>query len=140
MRLFFDQCLSRKMVNFLAEMAEENEEIIKSDYGELSFVYLSDHPKFKHNTIDPDWLSVLAKEGDWIVVSGDIDLTRTQANKRALKESGLTAFIFPKNYMNLKLWDKVYKVMGCLSAIIECAHEHPKGTILPISRQFEIKK
>ena len=48
--------------------------------------------KLPRNTDDVVWIRALAAERDWIIVSGDLRITRNKAERLAWRESGLTAF------------------------------------------------
>ena len=84
MRFFFDNCVSIKFVEVLAILAK---------IQEYELVHLTN--KFTADAKDEDWIRSLAKDGDWVIISGDPRLSRSQAQRKAWQESGLTAFFLP---------------------------------------------
>lgn len=71
-------------------------------------VHLRD--RFPENTADAEWIFALAKEGGWVVVSGDLRITRNPAERKAWQESGLVAFFLEKSWANLTLWDQAWRL------------------------------
>jgi hypothetical protein len=48
--------------------------------------------KFPANTPDEVWIKALGDEGGWVVLSGDIRITRRTAERNAWRQSGLIGF------------------------------------------------
>ena len=63
--------------------------------------------RFEPQTEDVIWLEALGREGEWIVISGDIRISRNPAERAAWRESGLTAFFFASQYPEKKIWPQV---------------------------------
>lgn|SRR5208282_6495130 len=66
--------------------------------------------KFSRDTPDIEWIQKLAEEGNWIVVSGDVRISKNEFERRAWLESGLTAFFLSKGWTSLKLWDQAWRL------------------------------
>ena len=82
-----------------------------------------------------DWtlqhLKALGHEGEWIVISGDIRISRSRAEKAAWRESGLTAFFFASQYPEKNIWTQVTHFLHWWPEITREAREHreaPEGS------------
>jgi hypothetical protein len=63
--------------------------------------------KLPEDSPDTHWLKVFGDEGDWIVFSGDISISRTPHLRKAWRESGLTAFFCQSGWTEkLKYWEQ----------------------------------
>ena len=126
MKFFFDNCISPKIVEFIKDLFQEDYEL----------VHLTE--KFSASTKDPVWINQLGMEGDWILITGDVRIKRAKPNKRALRESKLTAFVFPNEFSNLKIFQQI----GCIALlwpkIIEKAVEFPPKKIFDLPKIFKI--
>lgn len=85
--------------------------------------------KFDPNgaTPDVDWIRALGADGDWVIVSGDIRITRNAAERRAWIESGLTAFFFCAPWQNDSHWAQAEGIVRWWSVIEEQARRTPRG-------------
>jgi PIN like domain len=90
LRFFFDNTMSDRLVEALRVLDRANE-----------LVHL--RQRFLQDTPDAEWISTLAKETNWVVVSGDLRITRNPAERKAWRESGLVAFFLEKSCANLTL-------------------------------------
>ena len=61
-KLFFDECCSPRLPRKIIEVYEE-------DYPGITTKHLTDI--FKAGTGDPDWIPILEKDKDWIVITAD---------------------------------------------------------------------
>ncbi len=123
MRFFLDNCISPVHARALRVLAEVQE---------YEIVHLSE--KFARDTPDAEWLRTLGEEGDWVVVSGDVRITRGKAEKRAWHESGLTAFFFGKGWASRGHWKLAADLVGWWSTIVLTARTHPhgRGFLVPV--------
>jgi ribonuclease BN (tRNA processing enzyme) len=71
-RFFFDHNIAPKIARAVRELA--------SAQG-IEVVHLTD--KFDPSTPDVEWISSLRREGDWIIVSGDIRISKSRAERAA---------------------------------------------------------
>ncbi len=60
------------------------------DPHEHEIVALAD--KISSDITDVEWIGSLDKEGHWIVISGDVRITRNAAERRVFQNSQLTGF------------------------------------------------
>lgn len=95
MRLFVDNCLPPRLARALHELSEPDGH---------SVIHL--RAKFEPNAADEVWIPTLGQESDWVIVSGDVRITRVPHLRETWAQSGLTAFFLEKGWTNLKLWDQ----------------------------------
>ena len=65
-------------------------------------VHLSE--RFDRKTEDVVWIKSLGADKDWVIVSGDLRISRNRAEREAWRESGLTAFFLKNAWADQKLW------------------------------------
>ena len=86
---------------------------------------------FEPQTEDIAWLEALGREGEWIVISGDIRISRNPTERAAWRESGLTAFFFASQYPEKNIWTQVTHFLHWWPEITREAREHreaPEGS------------
>ena len=71
MRFFFDNCVSIIFVQALSILAQVQG---------YELVHLTD--RFAADTADEEWIRSLARDGDWVIISGDPRISRGQAQKK----------------------------------------------------------
>lgn len=122
MKFFMDCCISNKLTKALQVIAESNGCEIK---------HLTD--KFPRDVKDEYWITCLAKEGDWIIVSGDPRIARGRAEKKAWEESGLTAFFFGGGFADKNIWTQAKELFSWWPIIMQqCKNDQAKcGYIMP---------
>lgn len=89
------------------------------------FCHLLD--RFPADTPDPNWISELAQEGDWIIISGDSRISTHPANRRAWHESGLTAFFLGEPWPREPRAKQAEALLGFFPSILMKARQHPRG-------------
>jgi PIN like domain len=121
-RFFFDNTMSKKVVEALKILDANNQ-----------IVHLTDH--FPADTPDEAWISNLAQEGNWIVISGDVRISRNPGQRKAWHESNLVAFFLAKGWTNLPLWDQAWKFMKWWPEIVTLASRMrpPAEFLIPVS-------
>ncbi len=92
MKFFLDNNLSPKLAKSLNALVEPEHQVI----------HLKD--RFPADTSDEEWMLALAKETDWVIISGDIQITKNRAEIEAWKAAGHTTFFLKKGWINLKGW------------------------------------
>ena len=86
---------------------------------------------FEPQTEDIAWLEALGREGEWIVISGDIRISRNPTERAAWRESGLTPFFFASQYPEKNIWTQVTHFLHWWPEITREAREHreaPEGS------------
>jgi hypothetical protein len=108
-KLFFDNCILFRIARALDILDEHN-----------SIVALRD--KFPVDVEDLEWISELAREKEnWIIISGDVRISRNKAEREAWLEAQLTAFFWEPGWENLPHWRKAATMVKWWPAISEQA-------------------
>jgi hypothetical protein len=92
--------------------------------------------KFAPNTKDVDWIPALSQEGNWIVVSGDLDIIRTRAERPVWRSAGLTGFFLKKGWINIDEWEQASKLMQWWPVIITAARIAKPGSTFGVPVKF----
>jgi hypothetical protein len=89
---------------------------------------------FSADTPDVDWIRRLASDGDWVIISGDVRISRNEFERRAWRESGLTAFFLAKGWSGLRLWDQAWRLVKWWPDIVAQAEKIRPGAgfIVPL--------
>lgn len=127
MRVFLDNCLSPRVAKALQVLVQPEHEV----------VHLSD--KFQRDVDDQEWIRTLAREGNWIIISGDPRITRSAAERAAWRESGLTAFFLKRGWTNLRLIEQAARLILRWPKIIEQVRRANPGDgfLIPIKGELE---
>ena len=67
--------------------------------------------KFSASAPDVEWIRTLGEEGGWIVVSGDLDIIRTRAERVVWRGAGLIGFFLKKGWINLPPWEQAWRLV-----------------------------
>lgn len=79
------------------------------------------------DTTDLEWISALGREREWIIISGDVRITRNPAERAAWYESGLTAFFFGDGWSSARYWKQAAELVTWWERITETAKRYPNG-------------
>ena len=90
MKFFFDNTMPPKVVEALKILDSDNK-----------ILHLKE--RFPADTIDAIWISALSGEGDWVIISGDVRITRNHGERAAWLESKLLAFFLAKGWTSQPL-------------------------------------
>lgn len=116
MRFFLDNCTSPYHAKGLRGFAEVQK---------YEIVHLRE--RFDSNTPDITWLTTLGAEHDWIVVSGDLRITRNPAERAAWYESKLTGFFFGDAWAELSFWKQAADLVKWWPELVLQARKTPAG-------------
>lgn len=98
--MFFDNNLSPYLARGLSE--------ILTPEG-VSVVHLRD--MFDPSISDVQWIESLSEEGDWVVISGDMRITKNKLEKAAWKRAGLTGFFLAKAWMHQDPIEQAWRLL-----------------------------
>lgn len=90
---------------------------------------------FSPSTPDHKWIGALATEGGWVVITQD-RFKKNDLEKKAFRESGLTAFFLMKSWSSLAYWEKTWKLVRWWPAIIEQAKRVQPGASFEVPVNF----
>lgn len=129
MRFFFDNCIA-------PAFAEAINALIKDESHQA--IHLTQ--MFKANTPDIEWLEKLGHDKDWIIISGDLRITRRKHEADVWLQAGITTFFLAKGWPNLSFWEQIAKLIQKWPAISDQAQRVSAGAgfiISPRSPKFE---
>lgn len=118
MKIFVDNCLPPRMARAFNELVKPND----------SFVPLRDFPGLNQSSSDLEWISRLADEKDWIVLTKDKNIMKKPAEKAAFKTAKLTGFFLDKTWSTLDFWTQLSKLAQIMPQILHLAANSPSGT------------
>jgi PIN like domain len=128
LKFFFDNTMPLRVARATQALVEPEHEIS----------HLRD--RFDPKTPDPVWISELAEEGDWVVISGDVRITRNPDERKAWSEAGLVGFFLAKGWTALPLWEQAWRFFKSWPQIAKIAPSMrpPAGFIVHVhSLKFE---
>jgi hypothetical protein len=95
--------------------------------------------KFPADISDEDWITALAVEGGWIVLSADNHITKKPILRDLWRNAGLTGFFLKKGW-NIPPDQQAQKLIGIFLDIIDVAQTSPAGTTILIPVQAKAKR
>ena len=116
------------MVNYLIDnnlppaLARAINELCKNHYDARVYALKDRYPA---NTRDIDWITDLGSQENWVIISQD-RFAKGEAEKMALRDSGLTVFFLAKQWSTEKYWNKSHNLVRWWPSIMEQA-ERMKG-------------
>ncbi len=116
MRFFVDNNLAPALARVLNALAV---------YEGYQVFHLKD--RFDRATPDEIWLRKLGTSGDWVILSGDLRITRNPHEKRIWRQSGLTAFFLAKGWINEGFYEQAWKLVRWWPRIIEQVKNNEPG-------------
>lgn len=117
MKFFLDNCVSPVLVRAIAVLGE---------YQQYEIVHLRE--RFDPATKDADWIPALAKDPEWVIVSGDTRISRSKAERAVWHESGLTAFFMSDDWSQKKFWNQAAELVRWWPTIVLTARQAPSGS------------
>jgi hypothetical protein len=125
-RFFFDNNLPPKLAKGLHVLIAPEHEVI----------HLKE--KFPQNTSDEDWMKGLAKELDWVIISGDNRITKNPHEVQAWRAAGHTTFFLKPGWTNFDFWTQAYKIVKCFPDIIATARKAKSGKFFLVAGNGKI--
>lgn len=96
--------------------------------------------KYAHDIKDTEWIPALAAEGEWIVISGDLNIIRTRAEKGIWKEAKLIGFFLKAGWIEIPQWDQASRLFKIWPLIVKQTSLVATGTtfLVPVKgEKFE---
>jgi len=98
-RFFLDNCISPAIATAIKELASSQR---------VEVVHLAD--RFERDTRDVEWISTIGRE-DWIVVSGDMRISRNPVERAAWAEAGFTVFFLDDGWASRNFWTQAAELV-----------------------------
>jgi len=125
-RFFFDNNLPPKLAKSLHVLAAPEHEVI----------HLKE--KFPQDSSDEAWMNGLAKELDWVIISGDNRITKNPHEIEAWRAAGHTTFFLKPGWTNYDFWTQAYKFVKCFPDIIARAGKAKSGEFFLVAGNGKI--
>lgn len=83
------------------------------------------------STHDDVWLPALAAEGDWVVLSGDVRISKSAKLREAWKAAApkLTTFFLAPGWTNLGFWEQAWRIVRWWPLITEQSDRMEPGAV-----------
>lgn len=78
--------------------------------------------QFPRNTADIDWIRALSLEKGWTILSGDAFRKKNGAERKVLRQSGLSVFVLQPSWASHPYWDKTAQLVRWWPRIVEQAN------------------
>lgn len=101
-------------------------------------VHLRD--RFSPNTKDIDWISDLGQEGEWVVISADLRITKNKHEREAWRQAAITIFFFAKGWQNQDFWEQSWRLVRWWPRIAEQAELVQPGAAFQIPLSYKSGK
>ena len=88
---------------------------------------------------DENWLPALSHQGDWVVVSADMNIFKSPHLRQVWIESKLTTFFLHKGWLHQKFWDQAWWFTRWWPTFIEQARIMEAGTAFEVPSKSQGK-
>jgi hypothetical protein len=105
---------------------------------EHQIVHLKD--LFAADTLDEAWMATLAREPDWVIISGDLHIRKNPHEIQAWRAAGHTTFFLKAGWINLPFWIQARKFVKCFPEILATAARAERGAFFSVSTMGKIEK
>ena len=99
MRVLVDNNLSPRLARAIDTLVTPNHQVVA----------LRD--KFPHDAKDVEWIEALGNEGGWVVLSGDVRITKRPAERRAWHRSRLKGFFLAPGWSKMPNLEKTARLL-----------------------------
>jgi len=126
-RFFLDNNLSHRVARALHCLVEPKHSVI----------HLKD--RFQADTPDADWMSALAGEPQWIILSADTAISRNPHEVEAWKRAGHPIFFFKHAWVHQLFWEQASRLFHLFPEILKRAEKARAGAafLVPFKGQIE---
>lgn len=92
---------------------------------------------FAPDAKDENWIpSLVSASAEWIIVSGDTDISRHLHEKKAWLDSGITAFFMGGWWGTLPQWEKFKELIRWWPEMMKLANDHLCGAGFLVNRSL----
>lgn len=105
-------------IQWAPALAEASRDVLAGRVGEISHL----RSRFRANADDIDWLRTLGEERDWTILSGDAFRKRNGAERRVIRQYGLSVFVLQSSWSSRKYWDKLSQLVLWWPRIVDQAN------------------
>jgi hypothetical protein len=77
---------------------------------------------YARNTPDVVWIEDLARQKDWVVISGDAFRKSNSAERKVLRSRGLSVFVMQSSWSSHPYWEKSAQLLLWWPRIVAQAH------------------
>jgi hypothetical protein len=129
MKCMFDNCLPPKLAKTM--------NYLEGDDG-IEVIHLKE--KFSADTQDVEWISALAKEGGWFVITRDNQIKKQPHEIKAWQESNLPIVFMQKSWLSFDFWNiawRLVKYWPDIKGRIEKAKVN-ESIVLPVHGNLEV--
>ncbi len=81
----------------------------------------------------------LAHKNEWIIISGDVAISRNPHEIEAWKTAGHTIFFLKPGWTNVAFWQQVQKLGKCFPDIMLAAKQAKRGTAFLVTVNGKIE-
>ena len=116
MKLFIDNNLPPRLARGLAALFQGDHEVVchRDKYGDT-------------HLLDEEWIPALGVEGDWVVLSGDLNIARRRPQRELFFRSRLVGFFPRAAVMELPLPKKAARILGVWDRMVSLARDVRPG-------------
>lgn len=125
MNFFLDNCLPPSWAPALTALAKGDGHLVE---------HLRD--RFQPNVQDVVWIPELAKQGEYVIVSGDERITKNPHERLIWKQAKLTAFFLAKGWAHQKMWEKTWMFVRWFPELAKAARLVAPGAGFLVPVQF----
>lgn len=121
MKFFLDNNLAAKIARGLNGFVSPEHQV----------VHLKD--QFAANTEDSVWMTQLAGQDGWIIITADVRIGRNPHEICAWKQAGHTIFFLKPGWLKMNFWDQAHKFVKSFPEIINTAQRAKRGESFIVS-------
>lgn len=126
MKFFFDNNMSPHLAHAIRELC-------KADGDVREVLHLKD--RFPPNISDVEWITDLAQDGGWVIVSQD-SLRKNDLERAALRSCGLVVFALQPQWAQQPHWNKAQNLVRWWPALMAQSKRFKGGAALGVPWKF----
>jgi len=128
LKFFFDNNLAAKIAKGLNGFVSPDHQVM----------HLKE--QFAANTDDAVWMTQLAQQEDWVIITADVRIGKNPHEIEAWKHAGHTIFFLKPGWLKMKFWDQAHKFVKAFPEIIETAARARRGSAFLVTVNGKIEE